>query len=115
MPTILSEKTRANKTKYVAKVTDGIIGIANGIGKISDVASNNAAATEEQASSISEVLSLSGIIVAENDKLRKAFYGFSCRGECHSLISSPEWTYLSWSPIMPFITSKAGIPVQWQV
>ncbi len=54
----------------VAKATDGIIEIASGIEKINDVASNNAATTQEQASSINEVLSLSDMIVSENNKLR---------------------------------------------
>ena len=54
----------------VAKATDGIIEIASGIEKINDVASNNAATTQEQASNINEVLSLSDMIVSENNKLR---------------------------------------------
>ncbi len=54
----------------VAKATDGIIEIASGIEKINDVASNNAATTQEQAASINEVLGLSDAIVAESGKLR---------------------------------------------
>ena len=54
----------------VAKATDGINEIAGGIQRINDVASNNAATTEEQASSINEVLNLSDMIVAESGKLR---------------------------------------------
>ncbi len=54
----------------VAKATDGISEIASGIEKINDVATNNAAITEEQASSINEVLGLSGEIVSESNKLR---------------------------------------------
>ncbi|MBQ7463602.1 MAG: methyl-accepting chemotaxis protein [Lachnospiraceae bacterium] len=54
----------------VAAATDGITTIATGIGKINDVASNNAAITEEQASSINEVLALSDQIVSENTRLR---------------------------------------------
>ncbi|MCR5507492.1 MAG: methyl-accepting chemotaxis protein [Lachnospiraceae bacterium] len=54
----------------VAKATDGIIEIASGIERINDVASNNAATTQEQASSINEVLSLSDMIVSESNKLR---------------------------------------------
>ncbi|MBR4724320.1 MAG: methyl-accepting chemotaxis protein [Lachnospiraceae bacterium] len=54
----------------VAKATDGIGEIANGIERINDVASNNAATTQEQASNISEVLNLSNIIVSESSKLR---------------------------------------------
>ncbi|MCR5503761.1 MAG: methyl-accepting chemotaxis protein [Lachnospiraceae bacterium] len=54
----------------VAKATDGIVEIASGIERINDVASNNAATTEEQASSINEVLNLSDQIVSESNKLR---------------------------------------------
>ena len=54
----------------VAKATEGLNEIANGIERINDVASNNAAITQEQASNISEVLGLSNTIVAENGKLR---------------------------------------------
>ncbi len=55
----------------VAKATDGISEMASGIERINDVASNNAATTEEQASSINEVLSLSEQIVSESNKLRE--------------------------------------------
>ena len=54
----------------VAKATDGIIEIASGIERINDVASNNAATTQEQASNINEVLGLSDMIVTESNKLR---------------------------------------------
>lgn len=54
----------------VAKATDGISEIASGIERINDVATNNAATTEEQASSINEVLGLSNNIVSESNKLR---------------------------------------------
>ncbi|MBP5151581.1 MAG: hypothetical protein ILP13_01550, partial [Lachnospiraceae bacterium] len=54
----------------VAKATEGIGEIANGIEKINEVASNNAATTEEQASSIAQVLDLSNTIVSESEKLR---------------------------------------------
>ncbi len=54
----------------VAKATDGIGEIATGIEKINDVASNNAATTQEQASSITQVLDLSNTIVTESSKLR---------------------------------------------
>ncbi len=53
----------------VAKATDGIMEIADGIGKINDVATNNAATTQEQASTITEILSLSDKIVNESNKL----------------------------------------------
>ncbi len=54
----------------VAKATDGISEIATGIERINDVASGNAATTQEQASSISQVLDLSNQIVSENSRLR---------------------------------------------
>ena len=54
----------------VAKATEGIIEIASGIERINDVASNNAATTQEQASNINEVLGLSDMIVSESNKLR---------------------------------------------
>ncbi len=54
----------------VAKATEGISEIASGIEKINDVASNNAATTQEQASSIAQVLDLSNTIVSESEKLR---------------------------------------------
>ena len=54
----------------VAKATDGISTITEGIDKINDVASNNAATTEEQAANINEVLDLSSMIVSESNKLR---------------------------------------------
>lgn len=54
----------------VAKATDGIGEIANGIEKINDVASGNAATTEEQAANITQVLELSNMIVSESGKLR---------------------------------------------
>ncbi len=55
---------------HVAKATEGINEIATGIERINDVASNNAATTQEQASNISEVLSLSNMIVSESTRLR---------------------------------------------
>ncbi|SCY37888.1 Methyl-accepting chemotaxis protein [Lachnospiraceae bacterium XBB2008] len=54
----------------VAKATDGITEIADGIGRINNVASNNATTTQEQASNINQVLELSNTIVSENGKLR---------------------------------------------
>ncbi len=54
----------------VAKATEGITEIANGIEKINDVASNNEATTREQATNINEVLGLSDMIVTESNKLR---------------------------------------------
>ena len=58
------------KVADVAKATDGIGEIANGIERINEVASNNAATTQEQSSSITEILGLSNQIVTESDKLR---------------------------------------------
>ena len=55
----------------VAKATDGIIEMTSGIERINDVASNNAATTQEQASNINEVLGLSDQIVTESNKLRQ--------------------------------------------
>jgi len=55
----------------VAKATEGIEEIAGGIDRINDVAANNAATTEEQASSINEVLGLSQMIVSESSRLRE--------------------------------------------
>ena len=55
----------------VAKATDGINEIATGIERINDVASNNAATTQEQASNISEVLGLSNMIVSASSRLRE--------------------------------------------
>ena len=54
----------------VAKATDGISVITNSVAKINDVASSNAATTQEQAANISQVLGLSNQIVTENTKLR---------------------------------------------
>ena len=54
----------------VAKATDGISDIAEGISRINDVASNNAATTEEQAANINQVLDLSNEIVSESNTLR---------------------------------------------
>ena len=54
----------------VAKATEGISEIADGIDRINDVASNNAATTEEQAANIAQVLDLSNMIVSESTKLR---------------------------------------------
>ena len=55
----------------VDKAAKGIADITDGIGRINDVASANAASTEEQASSIGEVLGLSDEIVGESNKLRE--------------------------------------------
>ncbi len=53
----------------VAKATDGIMEITNGIEKINEVASGNAATTQEQAATITEILHLSDMIVTESNKL----------------------------------------------
>ncbi|MBO4395683.1 MAG: methyl-accepting chemotaxis protein [Eubacterium sp.] len=55
----------------VEKATEGIVSITGGIERINDFASSNAATTQEQASSISEVLGLSDNIVDESNKLRE--------------------------------------------
>ncbi|MBP5555171.1 MAG: methyl-accepting chemotaxis protein [Lachnospiraceae bacterium] len=53
----------------ITKATDAITDIVSGIGKINDVASNNAAATEEQAATVTQILELSDIIVKDSGKL----------------------------------------------
>lgn len=53
----------------ISRATDAISDIADGIGKINDVASNNAAATEEQAATVSQILELSDTIVRDSGKL----------------------------------------------
>ena len=75
MESCMSSVTAANKSfgviyEDVAKATEGISNIASDIERINDVASNNAASTEEQASNINEVLSLSNSIVTESNKLQ---------------------------------------------
>lgn len=75
MEACLNSVTGANESfnticEDVAKATDGIAVIASGIDKINDVASSNAATTQEQASNINEVLGLSEMIVTESNKLR---------------------------------------------
>ena len=54
----------------VAKATQGINEIANGIEKINSFASSNATTTMEQATNIAEVLNLSNAIVSESTKLK---------------------------------------------
>ncbi len=71
MEACISGVREANKSfdtiyEDVAKATDGIVEIASGIEKINDVASGNAATTQEQASSINEILGLSDQIVTES-------------------------------------------------
>ena len=53
----------------IAKATDGIVEIANGIGRINDVATNNEQSTREQAENINDVLGLSDMIVSESNRL----------------------------------------------
>ena len=69
--TAVSGANESFETIYgdVAKATDGISTIADGINRINDVASNNAATTEEQAANITQILDLSNVIVSENSKL----------------------------------------------
>jgi methyl-accepting chemotaxis protein len=74
MEACLSGVERANSSfdsiyGDVAKATEGILEIASDIEVINDVATNNAATTQEQASTIAEILQLSDSIVAESDKL----------------------------------------------
>ena len=69
----VAEANQSFNTIYedVAKATDGIIEMTGGIEKINDVASNNAATTQQQASSINEVLNLSDKIVTESNRLKE--------------------------------------------
>ena len=74
MEACLSGVERANSSfdsiyGDVAKATEGIMEIASDIEVINDVATNNAATTQEQASTIAEILQLSDSIVSESDKL----------------------------------------------
>ena len=53
----------------ITKATAAITDIADGIGRINDVASNNAAATEEQAATVTQILELSDMIVRDSGKI----------------------------------------------
>lgn len=53
----------------VTKATEGINEIADGIIRINDVASNNAANTEEQVATINNIINLSESIVEESNKI----------------------------------------------
>jgi len=53
----------------ITKATDAISDIVGSIGKINDVASNNAAATEEQAATVTQILELSDTIVKDSGKV----------------------------------------------
>jgi methyl-accepting chemotaxis protein len=53
----------------ISKATDAITDIAEGIGRINDVATGNAAATEEQAATINQILELSDSIVHESSRI----------------------------------------------
>ncbi|MBO6113490.1 MAG: methyl-accepting chemotaxis protein [Lachnospiraceae bacterium] len=53
----------------VTNATDGLNEIADGIIKINDVASNNAAITEEQVATINNIINLSENIVGESNKI----------------------------------------------
>ncbi len=55
----------------LSKATEGIISITNDIERINEVATSNAATTEEQASTINEIISLSDMIVTESNRLVK--------------------------------------------
>ena len=55
----------------VEKATEGIVSITDGIERINEFASSNAATTQEQASSIGQILGLSDEIVGESNKLRE--------------------------------------------
>ena len=53
----------------VTKAADAITEITEGIGKVNDVASENAAATQEQSATISEILGLSDRLLDESGKI----------------------------------------------
>ncbi len=53
----------------ISKATDAISDIAEGISRINDVATGNAAATEEQAATINQILELSDSIVHESSRI----------------------------------------------
>ncbi len=53
----------------VEKATDGIVNITDGIERINDVATGNAATTQEQAANIAEILNLSDKIVSESNRI----------------------------------------------
>jgi methyl-accepting chemotaxis protein len=53
----------------ITKATDAITSITEGNGRITDVATNNAAATEEQAATVTQILELSDTIVKDSGKL----------------------------------------------
>ena len=55
--------------KDITKATEAITGIADGIEKINDVAAGNAAATQEQAATLTQILELSETIVHDSDKI----------------------------------------------
>lgn len=55
--------------KDITKATEAITGIADGIEKINDVAAGNAAATQEQGATLTQILELSETIVHDSDKI----------------------------------------------
>jgi methyl-accepting chemotaxis protein len=55
--------------KDISRATDAIGEIADGINRINDVASNNAAATEEQAATVNQIIELSDGIVKDSSKI----------------------------------------------
>ncbi len=53
----------------ITRATEAIGDIADGVDRISNVATDNAASTEEQASTVAQILNLSGIIVQDSDRI----------------------------------------------
>lgn len=53
----------------ITKAADAITDITAGVGKISDVAAGNAAVTQEQAATITEIISLSDNLVEESNRI----------------------------------------------
>jgi methyl-accepting chemotaxis protein len=53
----------------ITRATEAIGEIADGVGRINNVATNNAETTEKQATTVNQILELSGIIVKDSDKI----------------------------------------------
>ena len=64
-----SNESFGNIYRDISKATDAISDIADGISKINDVASGNAAATQEQAATVNQILNLSELIVKDSEKI----------------------------------------------
>ncbi|MCR5389309.1 MAG: hypothetical protein K6E77_00975, partial [Lachnospiraceae bacterium] len=74
MESCLSGVERSNHSfesifRDVTNATEAISDITGGISRINDVATGNAASTEEQVATVNEILDLSEQIVTESDKI----------------------------------------------